>query len=94
MHVDSNSQKLKVGWTFFLVGYGCRQSGPWVLDFTVSQGWTNGTKQMEFCCANSCKLTGDWKFFGGNGQKWVWPVWWWDSKTDYLKNEQMEKLFF
>ena len=29
-----------------------------------------------------------------NGQKFVWPIWSLDSKTDYLKNEQMELTDF
>ena len=34
---------------------------------------------------NSCRLKGDQKFLGsGLGQKWVWPVWWQDSKIDRI----------
>ena len=49
-------------------------------------------KQPHFLHAatNSQKLKVDWKFLVGHGQKWEWWIWSLDSKTDYLKNEQIE----
>ena len=39
---------------------------------------------------DSQKLKADQNILGGHSQKWVWRVWSWDSKVDYLKNEQMK----
>ena len=33
---------------------------------------------------NSCKLKERQKFRGWCGQKWIWPVEWWDSKIDSI----------
>ena len=30
------------------------------------------------------------KVLGGQSQKWLWPVWSWDSKIDHRKNKYME----
>ena len=45
---------------------------------------------------NSSKLEVDQNFFGrGHGQKWMWPVWPWDSKTDFIcRMNKWNKLVF
>ena len=70
MHVDTNSQKLKVDWKV-LGGAGlknkCGQSGLWPLKLTVSQEKTNGLNWFFDAGTISHKLKGDWKFLG-----WTW----------------------
>ena len=63
----------------------CGQSGLWILKLTVSQEWAVGINWF-FCMlvqilANSKVIE---NFWGGHGQKWVWPVWWWDSKIECI----------
>ena len=43
-------------------------------------------KQPDFLHVdtNSHKLKVDQKNLGGHGEKWVWPVWLWDSKIDCI----------
>ena len=44
LHVDTNSQDLKVDWKFFwtdMMRKWCSQSGLWTLKLTLSQEWTN-----------------------------------------------------
>ena len=33
---------------------------------------------------NSQKLKNEQRFFTGHGQKWVWPIWSWNSKIDCI----------
>ena len=35
---------------------------------------------------DSQKLKTDQNFLGGHSQKWMWPVWSWDSKIDCLQH--------
>ena len=53
-------------------------------------------KQLDFLHVetNSPKLKVNQKKLCGHGQKWVWPVWSYNSKNDYLKKEQMDELIF
>ena len=70
MHIDTNSQKLKVDWKV-LGGAGlknkCGQSGLWPLKLTVSQEKTNGLNWFFDAGTISHKLKGNWKFLG-----WTW----------------------
>ena len=99
MHIDTNSQKLKVDWKV-LGGAGLKnkfsQSGLWALKLTVSQEKTNGLNWFFACCYNFTQIKRWLKIFGGeHGQKWVWLVSGWDSKID-LSEEWMDgiNLFF
>ena len=71
---------LKIFWSGMFKN-GCGQSGLWALKLIVSEEWTDGINRffgMLVQIYTNYKLLED--FWGGYGQKWVWPVWWWDSK--------------
>ena len=72
---------------FMLVGVGvvkngCGQSCDGSIKLTLPEEWAN----WFFACwckfitvKNLIK-----KLLGGHGQKWMWPVWSWDSKIDCI----------
>ena len=65
-----------------MVKNGCYQYCPWTLKLTVSQEWTDGiTDFLSHQNTDSEKLKADQNFLSVHGPKWVWPVWWWNSKT-------------
>ena len=73
-----------------LIKNGCGQSYERTLKLTV---WRiNRWNKLIFCILininKNQKLTKN--LLCGRGKKWVWPVWSWNSKIDYLKFEQME----
>ena len=43
-------------------------------------------KQPQFLHVdtNSQKSKVDRKYMVGHGQNWIWPIWSWESKTDYI----------
>ena len=87
LHVDTNSQKLKVYRKFFWLGIvknGRGQYSIGTLKLTASQEWTDENNYFLHAGTNSCKLKGDWKFWGWHGQKWVWAIWWQGSKTECI----------
>ena len=49
LHVDTNSQKLKVDWLGVVKSW-CGQSGAWFLELTVSEEWTDGVAWFFACC--------------------------------------------
>ena len=70
MHVDADSQKLKVGQKFFgvsMVKNGCGQSGHKTLKLTVSQKWTDGIKWVFACWSRFSWFKLIQWFFGGHG---------------------------
>ena len=80
-------RKLSKNFWLGMVKNGCGQSGHWTLKLTVSEEWT-GINWFFACWYKSMQiLIENWlNFFGGwLGQKWVWSVWWLDSKIDYPK---------
>ena len=63
------------------------------LNLNESQKWAGVINLFLHVGSNSCKVKGDWKFGVGMVQnRWVWRVWWLNSKIDHtcLKREQME----
>ena len=66
---------------------GCGQSGLLTLrwrmnnkESEVSEEWTDGINEFLHDGTNLCKLKLLENFWDEHDQKWVWPVWSWDSK--------------
>ena len=73
LHVDTNSQKLKVdffSWAWSKMGVANLVSGFWNWLYLQNE-------QMELTDLKD-------GFWNEHGQKWEWPVWWRDSKTDCI----------
>ena len=68
-----------------VVKNGCGQSYDGTLKLTLSEESTNWITDFLYVDADLKQLKADQKLLGGHGQKWVWPVWSWDSKIDKVK---------
>ena len=64
LHVDTNSQKLKVVQKFFGSVCSKYRSGWSDLQLTVSPEWTDEINWFLHAGTNLCKLKEDWKFMG------------------------------
>ena len=56
MHVDTDSQKLKVDQNFIYIGMvknGCDQSGHGTLELTISQKWKDGINWFFAYCTGT-----------------------------------------
>ena len=77
LHFDTTLQKLKVdrkffGWTYSKMGGANLVSG---LNLNVSQEWTGGINWLFACYYKFLQFKRRLKiFWGGHGQKWLWPV--------------------
>ena len=74
----------------------CGQFGLWTLKLTISEEWRDGINWFfvfwyKFMQIKKClKIS-----VGGHGEKWVWLVWWWDSKIDCIRRmNRWSNLFF
>ena len=75
-----------------MIKNGSAEFGDRALKLTVFEEWVDGINWFYACWYRFTKIK-SWSryFFGGHSQKWVWPVWSWESKIDCnLKNELME----
>ena len=79
-----------------LVKNRCGQYGLWTLKLILSPEWADGINWF-FACGHKFKQTKRWlkNFVVSHGQKWVWPVWWPDSKIDCIwRMNRWNKLIF
>ena len=77
-----------------MVKNGCGQSGDGTVKLTVSKEWTDGINHFIYWYWFR-KIKSWSKFLVVNGQKWVWPVWSWDSKFYCIsKMNRWNKLIF
>ena len=79
LHVDANSEKLKVDWKFFdwacsMMGVANQFPGLWKWLYLKNEHME--LPDYLLAGTNSHKLKCDWKFWGEHVQKWVWSVWW------------------
>ena len=79
-----------------VVKNGCGQSCDGTLKLTLSEEWKNGINLFFACWCRFITVKSWSKYLlSGHGQKWVWPVWSWDSKFDCIsKLNQWNNLIF
>ena len=89
--------KLKSDWKF--LGWAWLKKGEasqMTLTLTVSEEWTDVINWFFAGWYRFTKIKSWSKFYiYRHGQKWVWPVWSWDSRIDYIsKMKRWNKLIF
>ena len=94
LQVDTDWQNLKFDQIFFWLGvvknwHG--QFGLLILKLTYLKNELIELTDFLHAVKNSGKLNVIENFWDGHGQKWIWPVWWWDFKIDSIwKNKQVK----